>query len=423
MEETYLAINNLEKMKAAIVDGETGVRGFALTRNTDFLSPYINSRRITDSLFKSLLISARNNNEQQRRMQEIKPLIKKRFDIFTKTIDYYNNIYPDTSFNLTQMQLQSKNVMNSIRLTVDIMQNEEKKLLEKRNVHLKGTFGSVYAITLISLLLTILLVVIGFVTYTKESKKRRKGMQQIDEYQQQLTNRIEQLDAANIQLMQMRSMEKFTATGRIARTIAHEVRNPLTNIDLAGSQLKDNLENKDDETLYLFDIIERNSKRINKLIAELLQSTKFSELNFLQVPVTQLLNETLVLAKDRMELNKIKLQTDYKSTVKINVDAHKMQIAFLNIIVNAVEAMEPGRGLLMISTFQEADECVIVIKDNGKGMDENSLHKIFEPYFTSKQNGNGLGLANTQNIIFNHKGTITADSSPGQGASFTIRLQ
>jgi len=94
----------------------------------------------------------------------------------------------------------------------------------------------------------------------------------------------------------------------------------------------------------------------------------------------------------------------------------------LNIIVNAIEAMEPGSGILQLKTFSRDDRCVISITDNGMGLDEESLSKVFEPYFTSKTRGTGLGLTNTQNIILNHNGHISLESKKGMGTTFTIQL-
>jgi signal transduction histidine kinase len=106
----------------------------------------------------------------------------------------------------------------------------------------------------------------------------------------------------------------------------------------------------------------------------------------------------------------------------VAVDIEKMRLALLNIIVNAIEAMEKNKGVLSIKTKKLDDKCIIEIRDNGKGMDEEVLQNLFEPYFTGKQKGNGLGLTNTQNIIFNHKGSIKVYSKPGQGATFLIIL-
>jgi signal transduction histidine kinase len=346
----------------------------------------------------------------------------KRYEMFEVSLNYYKNEVTDTTFDLRSIQLESKRSMNKIRLMVSIMQNEEKNLLAIGDTQLKSTFSSINTITITSLLLTLLLVIIGFVTYTNENKARKIAMQNIKEYQEQLSKRIDELNNANAQLLQMRSMEKFAATGRIARTIAHEVRNPLTNINLATSQLKTDIPAADENMLYLFDIIDRNSNRINKLISDLLQTTKFSELSFTVVSINDLLEETLLMAKDRIGLNHITIEKKYNPNIRINVDKEKMKIAFLNIIINAIEAMEPDKGILKVGTKIDGKVCVVNISDNGIGMDEISLGKLFEPYFTNKPNGNGLGLANTQNIIFNHKGTINVSSTEGTGTTFVIRL-
>jgi signal transduction histidine kinase len=84
--------------------------------------------------------------------------------------------------------------------------------------------------------------------------------------------------------------------------------------------------------------------------------------------------------------------------------------------------MEPGKGILTIRTKEENNKCMVEIADNGSGMDKESLSRLFEPYFTSKPKGNGLGLTNTQNIILNHKGTIQAESEKGKGTTFIIAL-
>lgn len=106
----------------------------------------------------------------------------------------------------------------------------------------------------------------------------------------------------------------------------------------------------------------------------------------------------------------------------ISADIEKLEIAFLNIIVNAIEAMELNKGILNIKTENKDNRCVAVITDNGKGISKEHLSKLFEPYFTTKENGTGLGLSHTQNIIINHKASVTPESEVGKGTSFTISL-
>ncbi len=422
VDHTNNMIFTLEQTLSIIKDAETGFRGYALTRDINFLDPYIDSKEKTDSLYKYLMANTKDNPAQQERLEKLQTLTDERFQLFEKALDNFKNVNTDTSLKITNELYQSKKLMTRIRLAVSMMQNEERRLLAQRDQQLKSTFSNISNITIVSLLLTLLLVAIGFLTYTNENKARKVANQNIKEYQQQLSKRIDELNTLNAQLVQMRSMEKFAATGRIARTIAHEVRNPLTNINLASSQLKTDMSDEDENSLFLFDIIERNSSRINKLISDLLQTTKFSELNFTSISVNDLLDEALLMAQDRIGLQHITIKKNYEATCNINVDKEKMKIAFLNIIVNAIEAMEPGNGTLTINSKTTGEKCQVTIADDGTGMDDTSLGKLFEPYFTSKQNGNGMGLANTQNIIFNHKGTVHVLSVVGKGTTFEITL-
>jgi signal transduction histidine kinase len=422
VEHTYKLISTLEALLSKLKDAETGVRGYALTRDINFLEPYDNSKKVCDSVYQKIAILTKDNPVQQSRLLDLKKAMKRRFEIFVSAIEYYKNGANDPGYKLREIQLESKREMDKLRLTVAIMQDEEKRLLAKRDIELKSTFGTINSITIISLVLTVMLVVIGFVTYTNENKGRITAMNNLKENQLQLSNRVNELDDANIELKQMKSLEKFAATGRIARTIAHEVRNPLTNINLATSQLKTDIPSPDENMLYLFGIIDRNSNRINKLISDLLNSTKFTELRFTTAPVNDILDECLKMAKDRIELNQTTIKKNYTTNCKLNIDTEKIKIPFLNIIINAIEAMETGKGILEITTKEAGGKCVILIADNGIGMDVEELSKVFEPYYTNKPKGHGLGLTNTQNIIFNHQGTISVESEAGKGSTFIIKL-
>lgn len=218
--------------------------------------------------------------------------------------------------------------------------------------------------------------------------------------------------------------EKFVITGRIARVIAHEVRNPLTNILLAVSQFKDEEEiAANEDTLMYTDIIERNCTRINQLITELLHSTRMIELHIGHYGINELIEKALLLSKDRLQLNEIRLEKHLVSPdIMIDADEEKVVIAFLNIIINAIEAMAPGKGLLTVTTLRSQDKAKLLISDNGMGIPEDKLARLFDPFYTNKSKGTGLGLTSTQNILLNHKGTIHVDSEPGKGTVFTIAL-
>lgn len=218
--------------------------------------------------------------------------------------------------------------------------------------------------------------------------------------------------------------ERLSMTGKIARTIAHEVRNPLTNLNLALDQLKDEINVEESSVKIYCDIIERNANRIEQLIGEMLSSSKPRDLNLELVPVGEVLDETLTLTIDRLNLNRMKLEKSYADDLpRILVDKEKIKIALLNIIINATEAMEAEKGVLKIVTDLKDGLLSISISDNGKGIPPEEIEKLFDPFYTGKQGGMGLGLTSTKNILDSHTAAVEVTSVPGQGTTFTINFK
>jgi PAS domain S-box-containing protein len=213
--------------------------------------------------------------------------------------------------------------------------------------------------------------------------------------------------------------EKLAATGRLVRTLAHEVRNPLNNITLSVEQLQQEKVAEHDE-LYL-NIIQRNAMRISGLINELLNTSRPSEVVPEEKLFQTVLDEVVSASIDRITLKKIQLDIQYpQEAVMIMADAEKLKLALLNIVINAIEAMEEGKGLLSISLTMLWHTAVLRISDNGCGISEENISRLFEPYFTQKRNGMGLGLAFTLNILQAHRATIDVTSNENEGTSFTI---
>jgi PAS domain S-box-containing protein len=215
-------------------------------------------------------------------------------------------------------------------------------------------------------------------------------------------------------------VEKLGATGRLVRTLAHEVRNPLNNINMSVEQLSHTGTENEENTLFL-DIIQRNSKRIGDIITELLDTARPTELTFDQHSLQEIMDDARNEALDRITLQQINLQVRYQSTpCMIMANREKLRIAFLNIIINAVEAMEPGKGILTVTVETQKGMHVATIRDTGCGIPEENISRLFEPYFTSKRNGMGLGLAATLNILQSHRANIDVSSVLKQGTTFTI---
>jgi PAS domain S-box-containing protein len=214
--------------------------------------------------------------------------------------------------------------------------------------------------------------------------------------------------------------EKLAATGRLVQTLAHEVRNPLNNINLSLEQLHHEIAIVNDAEIYM-EIIQRNSKRISDIITELLNSSRPAEMQLHSKPLQVILDESIAAALDRITLQKVKLKINYSnSPAYVKADSEKLKLAFLNVLINAVEAMEEDKGELTISIESDKESHIVKIRDNGSGITEENLSKLFEPYFTSKRNGLGLGLAATLNILQAHKGRIEVTSELNKGSQFTI---
>ena len=217
--------------------------------------------------------------------------------------------------------------------------------------------------------------------------------------------------------------EKQAATTRLIRTLAHEVRNPLNNINLALEQLIEIV--VEEETAMYLQIVQRNSKRIGSLIDELLTTSSISSQIHLKMEALQgVLEEAIASAIDKMSLKHITLEKDFSNeAAMVMVDKEKVNLAILNIIVNSIEAMDPGRGLLKISVKRGEDEHTVEITDNGCGISEENMQRLFEPYFTSKRNGMGLGLASSLNILQAHNANIEVKSEEGKGSSFILHFK
>lgn len=228
-------------------------------------------------------------------------------------------------------------------------------------------------------------------------------------------------DITNIKKAELTNLqaEKLAANERLIRMLAHEIRNPLNNITLSVEQL---LTEPHDETEKNFlDIIQRNSGRINHIIKELLTLASPAELVFENHPLQEIMDESLDNAADRINLNKIQLEKKYHSrSLVIPVDKNQLIIAFTNILINAIEAMEISKGKLSVSIDEAPGVFQVSIRDNGRGIPSEYMSKLFDPFFTLKKGGVGLGLTASYSIIQSHKANMQVESSPDEGTNFII---
>ena len=223
---------------------------------------------------------------------------------------------------------------------------------------------------------------------------------------------------------EVQRMEKLSMTGRMARIIAHEVRNPLTNINLAIGELNEIVGTDNEDVNTYSSMISRNADRIAKLIDDLLTSAKPANLEIVPATMNDIVESAIDFCKDRINLKQVEFQYSFDNPkITGKWDPEKLKIAFVNIMINAIEAMsETSNPKLVVHLGIKDGSPSIKIEDNGKGMDEETQQQLFEPFFSKRNDGLGLGMTATQNIISMHKGRINVRSKQGVGTTFEVLL-
>ena len=206
-------------------------------------------------------------------------------------------------------------------------------------------------------------------------------------------------------------------SGQMNSAVIHEIRNPLTSINLAAVMLDSVLLSA--EGKQYVDIIKRSTARINFLVESLFKSQpKKRETNYYSI--LQLLNDVVESVKDRMFLKNIILKKNFSQDCTVLVSQEEIKIALTNIIINAIDAMSSDDGELELSTLQSEDQFMLIIKDNGCGISEQNLEKIFTPLFTNKSNGLGIGLAATRYFFQLNNVSVKIRSQENIGTSFCL---
>ena len=223
---------------------------------------------------------------------------------------------------------------------------------------------------------------------------------------------------------QMRQSEKMAAVGQLAAGIAHEIRNPLASISGSIQLLGSSFTARQEEEQRLMAISLREIDRLNNLITEFLDFVRPDTLKDDPVDLNSLVREIAEMLKFNKTLRAdVKQELNLSATHMISGHRDKLKQAFLNIIINAYQAMNEAAEPAVTLTSEDRDGKVVVkIRDHGVGIDEVGLRKIFEPFHTTKPKGTGLGLAVTHKIIESHGGRIFVESTKGVGTEFTLEF-
>ncbi|MEW6376926.1 MAG: ABC transporter substrate-binding protein [Thermodesulfobacteriota bacterium] len=230
---------------------------------------------------------------------------------------------------------------------------------------------------------------------------------------------------------QIHRIARLLSLGQLAAGIAHEVRNPLSGISYVLDDLHDYL--KEDEERR--ELIERATKEVDRLDRSVSSLLDFSQVNRVDLSyhnVNAILEDAFLWIKNRCQDQEVEVLKEYGEDLpEIMLDPEKLKQAFLNLMINALDAMERG-GILKIHTrgysgsqrnpMEQSKFVEVIIEDSGSGIPIQDQNRIFDPFFTTKAEGSGLGLSITHSIILEHRGKISLESEEGRGSRFTIHL-
>jgi signal transduction histidine kinase len=210
--------------------------------------------------------------------------------------------------------------------------------------------------------------------------------------------------------------------------IIHEIRNPLTAISLANQSLREEIQ--DDNLPLSFniftDIVSKNINRIETMLREMLSINCQNKMELVPTDICNVIEECLQKADDRIFLKKLDVSRSYSPGLLINGNAEQLSIVFLNIIVNAIEAVKEGEGNLWITVYMVKNEVKVIFKDNGCGMEPGVAAHMFDKNFSRKGKGLGVGMSHVKEILALHNACISVNSEPGTGTTIILvfkRLQ
>lgn len=255
----------------------------------------------------------------------------------------------------------------------------------------------------------------------EQERKQRTFYQQASE---ELKESLVKLEQTSDELKQieghLRAAERLSTLGELTASLAHEVRNPLGSIRGVAEILRD--ESHNESHTKFIDILLKEVQRIESVVANYLSLARQKSLQKAPFDVVAVIESTLALVGPEIRKKNLKVIDAYQPQhLKMLGQEDQIRQAILNIVLNAIQA-SPVRGALEIIAKKNGETIQIKVKDDGPGLSREAAEKMFDPFFTEKADGVGLGLAITKRIVEAHKGRIHADSPPHAGAVITMEF-
>jgi two-component system sensor histidine kinase HydH len=220
---------------------------------------------------------------------------------------------------------------------------------------------------------------------------------------------------------QLERSHQLSVVGQMAASVAHEIKNPLASIKGAMEILCDDDTPKDDRDEFRR-IVSSEIKRIDSTVTEFLEYGRPKEARFERLDLSGTLQSSLKQIEPQVDNAGLKIGANIEDDVVVSGDQEQLHQVLLNLLLNAVEASDAGSSIDVRLNRTHDGLAELTVGDHGRGIALDALAVIFEPFYTTKTKGTGLGLAVVRNIVENHRGAIDVMSTPGKGTTFTVTL-
>ena len=445
-------LETLQQAMDAMVDQETGVRGYLITGDEKFLEPYHKGSNAYAAAIQKARDLTRDNPAQQRRLDELNELAKNWRGIAEREIALMGK--PETREDARALEgsTAGKTAMDLIRAKVDEIDGVQRDLLAKRDAVQKQAFATAYTMTIlggiasliIATLMGVLLmrgIAVPITRMTNAMTALAKGdttvevpgVSRSDEIGAMATaaqifkdNMIERQRAQ----AELARVGRLTTMGELVASIAHEINQPLAAVLVNGDTGLRWL-NRDepdlDEVRDALSRITQDVRRAGKMIENLRALAKKSEPQFARLDINGAIQEILVLTRSELMQHEVVLRTDLSTGDRTVLgDRVQLQQVMLNLIMNGIEAMsavmDRPKVLTISSERVESGGVLVAVKDTGAGIDPATADRIFESFFTTKPNGMGMGLSICRSIIEAHGERFWASPNTPHGAIFQFTL-
>ena len=221
---------------------------------------------------------------------------------------------------------------------------------------------------------------------------------------------------------ELRDRERLSSLGMLAAEVAHEVRNPLAVVRMLWHSTVRDLPSSGDQARDL-QLIEAKLGQMNQILDRILNLARSADPEMRELDAAELVEEVVLLTRTKLATARIRpeMKMPGRGTAKLRGDRSLLEQALLNLVLNAVEAM-PGGGVLRLEVRLQGEEIILAVQDDGPGMKQEILDRLFEPFLTRRPGGTGLGMAIVRRTVEVHGGKVGVQSRSGKGTRVEIRL-